>query len=1456
MRRDALVVGINQYPFLKDTPTSPAKHLTTPAADAEAIAQLLETDNTFTVTRLPQLDIDGKVRVDPKGQVSLEELSREINKLFCADNNRDTALLFFAGHGLQQLNSLGNKRKICLATSKSNTKGTGENSISLNDLWELLEESPVKEQIILLDNCFSGELLEFQESDFPGRVSGRRRLIIAASHSAEVAYERLDGKHGVLSGALIEGLDRSKIPQGDWITDRTLADFIEKELKKYYEQTKIPQIPQIRRSDQEIKIILGKGQQTFKEQKRDKQCLEREIPFVLPQFDVSTFTGRDDEFKQLEDLLLKSQGTKFSRIAGLVGVGGIGKSALACHFATIHKADFSDGVIGLRVDGKDVNTIARQFVSRFGEDIDPDDERDAATIMQEVFAHRRMLLIFDNADNDSIRKLLPGGSRCAVIVTTRDRGLAISLEIPNEGRINLPKLSEAEALSLLKEVIDTEKQRVEAEPEAAHQLIKMVGYLPLAIKIIGSLLSLYDRRSLAEQIEILTEEKQLVKMQFGDSEHLNLFACFSLSLKHLILDEINFFACLSVCAKNGFSLQTAMAVTNCNKSLTRKCIDDKLFRLSLINYSDIEKHHFVFHPLIYEFAAFKAVELGAYEEAAARHADYFIQFVKREINHEVAQEIATELDDIILAAQWLQQKTSKHQEEDKYEFAVCLQPFFEQYGYWEKAVQLMRGFEKLAESNKNWEKVIKFRIQQAKYLSLLGQLKSAEKLIQNNTISPILKEIDEKSIRQSYKAKWLNTLGSHIFMRQKEFHKAVKVFKSSVEIEKQLNNNEGLVIALNSLGKAMRQFGNLKEAETIIKDSYIICEQLNDKRQIAFILHNLGQVFLEQSRWDEAFDSIQSSYVIFKELEHQRSVLMTLSSLSRVLEKQGKIDEAIIMIQESVTIEENLNDKPSILIKLNRLASLYQQLGQFDKAMEFVERGIAIAQETDNTKQSAIILTQLSRFYQQNRQFKEAIESCERAIIIAQESGNKQQLAINLNQLGGLYQQQKCFDEAIQSCKSALDIAKEIDDNKQQLTIVLTQLCVIYQQQEKINEAIESYEDRIKIYKENKEKKELPITLNKLSSLYQQQGRNDEAIISLKDSLEIAKEIGDQQQLLFSSNQLGSLYIEQRQFSKAIEYFENAVEIAKEMDDKHSLTITLKLVAGLHQKQGQIEKAIQSLEHIVTIAEEANNRQLLEKILENSIDYILFLCKAYASYVCLNREVAKIRDIEMILRSCYNLCLKVDDTKSLGSILYRLGKVMYLKGGEDNLKFSCMYFRESIKYSNDKYLSKVHTAMGESLLALERFQEATEEFCTAFEIDEISANIDGLKKVTPFLIYSLVHLGRCEEAINLCERSLIISSDEPVFLELDDKVNSSKQIPNPNALKQGIIKFIKKDERGRIYGFILAEDVGNDIYFQESSIAPKEISKLRKGSHVEMEVKRNEKGMFAERLWIVTNRIS
>jgi nucleoside phosphorylase len=84
-------------------------------------------------------------------------------------------------------------------------------------------------------------------------------------------------------------------------------------------------------------------------------------PFILPQHETTTFTGREDELKALKEALFGEHPDRVCTIAGLSGTGGIGKSALAVHFATINRYQFPGGVIGVRVDGKDNDTIAREF---------------------------------------------------------------------------------------------------------------------------------------------------------------------------------------------------------------------------------------------------------------------------------------------------------------------------------------------------------------------------------------------------------------------------------------------------------------------------------------------------------------------------------------------------------------------------------------------------------------------------------------------------------------------------------------------------------------------------------------------------------------------------------------------------------------------------------------------------------------------------------------------------------------------------------------------------------------------------------------------------------------------------------------------------------------------------------------------------------------------------------------
>ncbi|WP_292706540.1 MULTISPECIES: caspase family protein [unclassified Nostoc] len=217
MSRDALVVGINTYDRLKC--------LNAPAADAEAIAQILQQCGEFQVTWLPAVkDKENEtIRIGKQTKVSLTQLERAIVQLFKPDGKPpDTALLYFSGHGLRK--NLGIQEGY-LATSEVNPDA-GNWGLSLQWLRRLLQESEVTQKIVILDCCYSGEVLNFAEADPGDRGKGRDRCFIAASRDFEVAFEDINSQHSVLTAALLQGLEPK---QDRWVSNYTLVDLLNQE---------------------------------------------------------------------------------------------------------------------------------------------------------------------------------------------------------------------------------------------------------------------------------------------------------------------------------------------------------------------------------------------------------------------------------------------------------------------------------------------------------------------------------------------------------------------------------------------------------------------------------------------------------------------------------------------------------------------------------------------------------------------------------------------------------------------------------------------------------------------------------------------------------------------------------------------------------------------------------------------------------------------------------------------------------------------------------------------------------------------------------------------------------------------------------------------------------------------------------------------------------------------------
>ncbi|NEO34503.1 MAG: hypothetical protein F6K36_29730 [Symploca sp. SIO3C6] len=102
--------------------------------------------------------------------------------------------------------------------------------VSLRWLRRLLQESPVRQQIVWLDCCHSGELLDIFDEANPGQEGKAvERSVIAACRGFEVSREQLQGEHGILTATLLQGLDPHRDVDG-WVSNNKLADFINQQM--------------------------------------------------------------------------------------------------------------------------------------------------------------------------------------------------------------------------------------------------------------------------------------------------------------------------------------------------------------------------------------------------------------------------------------------------------------------------------------------------------------------------------------------------------------------------------------------------------------------------------------------------------------------------------------------------------------------------------------------------------------------------------------------------------------------------------------------------------------------------------------------------------------------------------------------------------------------------------------------------------------------------------------------------------------------------------------------------------------------------------------------------------------------------------------------------------------------------------------------------------------------------
>ena len=322
---------------------------------------------------------------------------------------------------------------------------------------------------------------------------------------------------------------------------------------------------------------------------------------TLPR-DIGSFTGREAELGRLLAALAKAaEGGGVVGIHAIDGMAGAGKTALAVHAAHRLAGRFPDGQFfvplhahtpGQRlVDPAEALASLLLTAGAAAQQIPPGVEARAARWRDFAAGKKILLLLDDAAGHEQVEPLLPGTACSLVLITSRRRLTALE----DATVLSVDTLTPADAATLLARLAG--RSDLSPETEAAGEIARLCGYLPLAIGMLARQLRHHPARSGAGlAADLASARDRLAGMH---AENLSVAAAFDLSYQELTADQQRLFRRLGLAPGPDIDSYAAAALDDISVETARGRLDD-LYDNHLI--TEPQAGRYLLHDLLREYA--------------------------------------------------------------------------------------------------------------------------------------------------------------------------------------------------------------------------------------------------------------------------------------------------------------------------------------------------------------------------------------------------------------------------------------------------------------------------------------------------------------------------------------------------------------------------------------------------------------------------------------------------------------------------------------------------------------------------------------------------------------------------------------------------------------------------------------------------------------------------------------
>jgi tetratricopeptide (TPR) repeat protein/DNA-binding CsgD family transcriptional regulator len=753
------------------------------------------------------------------------------------------------------------------------------------------------------------------------------------------------------------------------------------------------------------------------------------------------FVGRKKLLDELNKKLHPQEHPKVNEpiiVSVCAGLGGVGKTQLVLQY--VHQAKHLY-TLNAWFASENLDQLKQQYIElakTLGYTEENPSIKTALPYVKEwLLKNPGWLLVYDNVNNYSeIKEFLPE-NQGNIIITTRQKNWPSGFEI-----IDVDVMEEKESIELIQSLI--RRKIGETEKEAAKDLVKILGYLPLALSQAGAYI-LQNQITIGEYLKLYKNDEQKLLADNSMPEGTN-------SLPVAVTWNMNIEAIAKEVEITN-QLSPIFDLLNICAYLSPEKIPYNLLLTWLKNsYPHLESPELVLSKLI--------GKLWQYS------------LIRREENRDITMHRLVQA-----AIRQQHKKTSDKRKSNNPELTL----------EWYNIL--------LKSAHDDFSNKVEFSENQIRKKNLFPHMQS---LIEN------YRDFWPDYNSQPF-GLVLNDIGFSLHYHFHDSHNALSYLKPALSILESFSNTESIEIisVLRNLGAVYQYIGTPEKAKDFLKRALTIAEKIygDTSFETASVLDILGE---DLGNIEQSTSFLERALSIKKSCcnKNQAEIIKTLVLLSAKYRVSSKNKEAKVLLEEAFTISKNCynKDDPEIAKILTNLGIVCRNLGDNKQSEAFALRALDITEkyygkghiETAFALRS-VGVTYLGLNSKILRDYHKAIEFSEQALKIYENYYKEPHvnIAITLINLGIAYRELKQLQQAQKFYERALGIFNHL--GKKHLWWIgetLDNLGNVYCDLGNIAQAITLQEEALTLKEKHygKNHVETAITLTNLANTYKISG--------------------------------------------------------------------------------------------------------------------------------------------------------------------------------------------------------------------------------------------------------------------------------------------------------------------------------------------------------------------------------